>query len=131
MVGETTRTGIKDLKPGSFVIIDDAPCRVEKVQVSTSGKHGAAKVRVEAMGLLDDRRRSMIAPSHEEVSVPIILKKQAQVLAIVGNKAQLMDLTTYETIELDIPEEVKDKVQPGGEIAYFEVMGIRTLKQLK
>lgn len=131
MVGEITRTGIKDLKPGSFVIIDDVPCRVEKVQVSTSGKHGASKVRIEAMGLLDDRRRSMIAPSHDEISVPIILKKQAQVLAVVGNKAQLMDLTTYETIELDISEEIKDKVQPGGEIAYFEVIGIRTLKQLK
>ena len=38
MVGEITRTGIKDLKSGSFVIIEDAPCRVEKVQVSTSGK---------------------------------------------------------------------------------------------
>ncbi|MBI2546820.1 MAG: translation initiation factor IF-5A [Candidatus Aenigmarchaeota archaeon] len=131
MVGETTRTGIKDLKPGSFVVIEDVPCRVEKVQVSTSGKHGAAKVRIEAMGLLDDRRRSMIAPSHEEVSVPIILKKQAQVLAVVGNKAQLMDMETYETLELDIPEEVKEKVQPGGEIAYFEVMEIKTLKQLK
>jgi len=131
MVGEITRTGIKDLKPGSFVIIEDVPCRVEKVQVSTSGKHGASKVRIEAMGLLDNRRRSMIAPSHDEVSVPIILKKQAQVLSVVGDKAQLMDLTTYETIELDIPEEVKDKVQPGGEIAYFEIVGIRTLKQLK
>ncbi len=131
MVGEITRTGIKDLKPGSFIIIEDAPCRVEKVQISTSGKHGAAKVRIEAMGLLDNRRRSMISPSHEEVSVPIIIKKQAQVLAVVGNKSQLMDLSTYETIELDIPEEIKDKVQPGGELAYFEVMGIRTLKQLK
>lgn len=73
----------------------------------------------------------MLSPSGEEVSVPIILKKQAQVLAIVGDKAQLMDLETYETIELDIPEEIKDKIQPGGEIAYFEVMGVRTLKQLK
>lgn len=131
MVGEITRVNIKELKPGSFVIIEDIPCRVEKIQVSTSGKHGAAKVRVEALGLFDNRRKSMIAPSHDEVSVPIILKKQSQVLAVVGNKAQLMDLSTYETIELDIPEEMKDKVQPGEEIAYFEVMGIRTLKQLK
>lgn len=131
MVGEITRSAIKDLKPGSFVIIEDTPCRVEKVQVSTSGKHGASKVRIEAIGLFDNRRKSMIAPSHDEVSVPIILKKQSQVLAVAGDKAQLMDLATYETIELDIPEEIKDKVQPGGEIAYFEVMGIRTLKQLK
>lgn len=131
MVGEITRTGIKDLKPGSFVIIEDTPCRVEKIQVSTSGKHGAAKVRVEAIGVLDNRRKSMISPSHDEVSVPIILKKQSQVLAVSGNKAQLMDLETYETIELDIPEEVKEKVVAGGEIAYFELMGIKTLKQLK
>lgn len=131
MVGEITRVGIKELKPGSFVIIEDVPCRVEKIQVSTSGKHGASKVRIEAMGLLDDRRKSMIAPSHDDVSVPIILKKQAQVLAVVGNKAQLMDMATYETFELDIPEDVKDDAVAGNEIAYFEVMEIRTLKQLK
>lgn len=131
MVGEISRIGIKDLKPGSFVIIEDVPCKVEKVQVATSGKHGHAKVRLEAIGILDGRRKSMIAPSHEEVSVPIILKKQAQILSVAGNKAQLMDLATYETLELDVPEEIKEKVVAGAEIGYFEVMGIKTLKQLK
>ena len=131
MVGETSRAQLKDLKPGSFVIIEDAPCRVEKVQMSTTGKHGHAKIRVDAMGILDGRRRNFVGPSDEEVSIPILLKKQSQVLAVSGNKAQLMDLQSYETIELDIPDEIKDKVQPGGEIAYFEVVGIKTLKQLK
>ncbi len=131
MAGEISRASLKDLKPGSFVIIEDTPCKVDKVQMSTTGKHGHAKIRVDAIGILDGRRKSFVGPSHEEVDVPIILKKQAQVLAVVGNKAQLMDMQTYETIELDIPEEVADKVQPGGDIAYFEVMGIKTLKQLK
>ncbi len=131
MAGEITRTGLKDLKPGSFVLIEDAPCKVEKTQMSTTGKHGHAKIRIEALGILDNKRRSLIGPSHDEVSVPIILKKQAQVLAISGNKAQLMDSATYETFDLDIPDEVKDKVIPGGDIGYFEVVGIRTLKQLK
>lgn len=131
MVGEINRTKINDLKEGSFVVIDDVPCRVDKVQMSTTGKHGHAKFRIEAIGLFDNRRKSLIAPSHEEVSIPIILKKQAQVLSVVGDKAQLMDLQTYETIELDIPEEMKEKTQPGGEVAYFEVLGIKTLKQLK
>lgn len=130
-MAETSRVDIKDLKPGNFVVIEDAPCRVEKVQVSKSGKHGAMKVRIEAIGLLDGRRRSLLGPSGEEVSVPIILKKQAQVLAVAGDKAQLMDMQTYETIELDIPEEIKDKVQPGAEIAYFDVMDLKTLKPLK
>jgi translation initiation factor 5A len=106
-------------------------CRVEKVQTSSSGKHGHSKVRVDAIGILDGRRRSMVKPSGENVDVPIINKNIAQVLAIVGDNAQLMDMKTYEVFELPIPEELKGILQAGGEISYFDVVGIRTLKQIK
>jgi translation elongation factor P/translation initiation factor 5A len=32
-----TTTTIKDLKPNGFVLIDEVPCRVERVDVSKSG----------------------------------------------------------------------------------------------
>lgn len=63
--------------------------------------------------------------------MPIIIKKSAQVLSIIGENAQLMDLNTYEVFELPIPEEIKTQVEPGKEIAYFEVLGVKTLKPLK
>jgi len=122
---------INKLKQGGFILVDDAPCRVEKVQISSSGKHGHAKVRVDAIGILDGRRRSVVKSSGKTVDVPIINKGVAQVLAIVGDNAQLMDMQTYEVFELPIPEELKDKLQAGGEINYFEVVGIKTLKQIK
>ena len=125
------RTAIKNLKPGSFVMIEGAPCRVEKVSVSVSGKHGAAKARVEAIGLFDGRRRSIVKPADEEIEVPIIERKRAQVLAILGDRAQIMDLETYETFELDIPEEMQGQLQPGQETFYYTVDGMKTLKQLK
>jgi len=128
---EKTTTTIKGLKPGGFVLIDDAPCRVEKVTISSSGKHGAAKARIEAVGLLDGRRRSLVKPAGESVDVPIINKKNAQVLAIVGEKVQLMDMSDYSVFELPIPEEMKGKLKAGEEIAYFEVVGIKTIKQIK
>jgi len=128
---EKTTTTIKQLKIGGFVLIDDAPCKVEKVEVSKSGKHGAAKARLEAMGILDNKRRCIVKPAHEEIFIPILLKKKAQLLAIVGDKAQLMDMETYETFELDIPEELKGQLVAGSEINYFEVADVRTLKQLK
>lgn len=128
---EKTVSTIKNLKPGSFVIIDGVPCKVEKVEVSKTGKHGSSKARVEAMGMLDGRRRSLIGPADEDVEVPILLKKKAQVLAIVGDKAQLMDMETYDVFELDIAEDMKGQVNAGTEINYFEVLGIKTLKQLK
>lgn len=122
---------IKSLRKGSFILIDGDPCRVESISSGKSGKHGASKSRVEAIGLFDGRRRSIVKPSHDKVDVPIINKKRAQVLAISGNRAQLMDLSDYSMFELDIPEELKNKLNSGEEVNYYELVGIRTLKQLK
>ena len=122
---------INKVKPGGFVLIDDAPCRIDKVSRSSSGKHGAAKIRVDAIGILDGRRRNVVKPSSGNVDVPIINKHTAQVLAIVGDNAQLMDMKNYEVFELPIPEELKGKLQEGSDIQYFEVVGTKTLKQIK
>jgi len=128
---EKTTSVIKDLRKGSFVLIDDVPCRVDDVSVSKSGKHGASKARIDAIGLLDGRRRSLVKPADENVNVPIILKKKAQVLAISGNKVQLMDTSDYSMLELEIPEELKGKLNSGEEVNYYELAGIKTLKPLK
>ena len=127
---KTTAT-IKDLKPNGFVLIEGEPCRVERVQISSSGKHGASKARVDALGILDNRRRSIVKPASDSIDVPIILKKTAQVLSISGNKAQVMDMEDYSVFELEIPEERKSHIKQGAETTYFEVVGIRTLKELK
>lgn len=128
---EKTVAVIKSLKKGSFVLIDNVPCRVTQVNVSKSGKHGGAKCRLEGMGLFDNRRRSIVKPADARVDVPVVLRKKAQILAISGDRVQLMDLSDYSMFELDIPEELRGKLNSGEEINYFEVTGIRTLKPLK
>jgi translation initiation factor 5A len=128
---EKTSIVIKNLKKGHFVLIDNIPCRVVSISSGKSGKHGASKTRVESMGLLDNRRRSIVKPSHDTVDVPIINKKKAQVLALVGDRVKLMDLSDYSMFELEIPEELKGKLKSGEEVNYFELVGIRTLKPLK
>jgi translation initiation factor 5A len=101
------------------------------VQISSSGKHGASKARLDAIGIFDDRRKSIVKPADETVDVPILEKKKGQIVAIMGNKAQIMDLADFSVLELDIPEDRKDQVKQGEEIEYFEIMGVKTLKQLK
>ena len=128
---ETTTAVIKNLKKDGFILIDNVPCRVVSVTTTKSGKHGGAKCRVEGIGLFDNRRKSIVKPADAKVQVPIMIKKKAQVLAIIGDKVQLMDLKDYSTFELDLPEELKGKLDSGQEINYFEIAGIRTLKQLK
>jgi len=126
-----TTASITRLKPGGMILIDDVPCRVEKVQSSSSGKHGHAKVRVDAVGLLDGKRRSIVKPSGDNVDVPILNKNTAQVLAVAGDNVQLMDTTTFEMFELPVPESMKGTLVAGSEIQYFEIMGVKTLQQVK
>ena len=37
----------------------------------------------------------------------------------LGERVQLMDMTDYSTFELDIPEELKGKLNSGEEVNYF------------
>lgn len=116
------------LKPGSLVIIDDEPCRVVSIDKSKPGKHGAAKARVVAVGIFDGVKRSIVGPVDTMVNMPIITKKNAQVIAVTDT-VQLMDLETYETFEALLPEEedLRNKLQPGVTVEYWEILGRRKI----
>ena len=118
------------VQKGSYVIIENAPCKVTDIQISRPGKHGHAKVRLSAVGLIDGKKRIIVMPGHDNVEVPIIEKKNAQVLSISNNIANVMDVETYETFDLDIPEDLKD-VKEGDIIVYWNMMGNKIMKQIK
>ncbi len=116
-----------DLKVGKFVLIDDAPCRVVSIDKSKPGKHGAAKMNVAAMGLFDGVKHTLMKPSDADVEIPITERRRAQIVSVTGNSAQLMDLESYETFEVTIPDEMKGDVEAGKEIQFLSVMGQRLL----
>ena len=92
-------TGIKE---GSAVIVENAPCIVKSIDISKTGKHGASKARVEAVGLLDGQKRIIVKPGHENIPIPIIEKRRAQILHTDEDKASLMDLETFETFDAEV-----------------------------
>lgn len=120
----------KDLKVGKYVLIDGEPCRVLSTTHSKPGKHGGAKVRVDAIGLFDDQKRVIIGPVNQKIEVPVVNKKTAQVLVAIKDKAQLMDMQSYETFELQIPDELKDKLREGISVMYLEYGSKRRILQL-
>ncbi len=121
---------MNDLKKGSFVIIDGDVCKVISTTHSKPGKHGAPKVRLEAGGVIDGKRRSMVSSADSRVEVPIIDKRNAQVISFSGEKANVMDLESYETFEVEIPEEYKDKVVEGATVLYWDI-GVKLVKGVK
>ncbi|AEH61729.1 translation initiation factor eIF-5A [Methanosalsum zhilinae DSM 4017] len=114
---------VKELKEGRYVIIDDEPCVIKSISKSKPGKHGSAKARVEAIGIFDNQKRSIISSVSSKIFVPLVERKSAQVLSISDDIAQLMNMDDYSTFELKIPEEYKDRVKEGEEITYITSMG--------
>ena len=125
-----TQAEIRELKVNRYLMVDEEPCRILSIQMSKPGKHGEANARLEVVGLFDGQKRSIVHPVTHKVRVPMIDKKKAQVLSIHGNQAQLMDLASYETFDLPIPEEFQGQLNPGDEILYMDVMGRKKLAKL-
>ena len=114
---------VRTLKVNRYMIIDDEPCKILSISTSKPGKHGEAKARIEAVGIFDEQKRSVVHPVKHKVHVPIIDKRNAQILALMGDQVQLMDLETYETFEMPITDEYKGKLEPGKEVLYLVALG--------
>lgn len=125
---ETKQTSVNELKPGRYVVIDGVACVVKSIQKSKPGKHGSAKCKIEAVGLIDDVKRIIIKGAHDNIESPLIEKETAQVLSLAGDVATVMDLKSYETFEIKVPEEMKEEVKEGEQISYWVVLGQKVLR---
>jgi len=118
-------------KKGDSIVIEGAACNVTSINISRPGKHGHAKVRIEATGIVDGKKRVLVAPGHDDIAVPTVDKRNAQVLSINGNQANVMDMETYETFDLEIPENLKGAVTEGVTVLYWIILSDKMMKQVK
>jgi translation initiation factor 5A len=111
---------VRDLQEGNYVMIDDAACEINSYSTAKPGKHGSAKARIEAEGVFDGKKRSLSQPVDAKIWVPIINRKQGQVVSVESDDvAQVMDLETYDTITIKTPGSVS--LSPDDEIEYLEM----------
>jgi translation initiation factor 5A len=122
-----TQQEVRELKEGRYILIDEEPCRILSIQTSKPGKHGEAKARIDAVGIFDGSKRSVVYPVKHKVQVPMIGKRSAQVLSLTDTEVQLMDLETYETFSLALEPDLKGQLAPGGEVQYLDAMGKRRI----
>ncbi|OPY45780.1 MAG: Translation initiation factor 5A [Methanoregulaceae archaeon PtaU1.Bin222] len=121
------QTEVGKLKEGRYMVIDDEPCKILGISVSKPGKHGAAKARIDAMGLFDGVKRSIVQPVSAKTYVPVVERKSGQVITISGTTVTLMDMKEYNNFEIEVPADKIDQVEVGKEIQYMEALGKRKL----
>ena len=122
-------TTVTSLKKGSYIMIDNEPCVVKNIDISKTGKHGASKARVEAVGIIDGQKRIIVKPGHENITVPIIDKRKAQVLSF-NDLVTVMDLETFETLSIKADDEVKEQITEGKTVEYWKIEDKIIIKRL-
>ncbi|HLC62583.1 MAG TPA: translation initiation factor IF-5A [Candidatus Nanoarchaeia archaeon] len=130
-MADTKMVGANQVQKGSFILMGGVACKVVDVEISKPGKHGHSKVRISAMGLVDEKKRIEVMPGHDNVEIPIIEKRNAQVLSVQGDMANVMDAENYETFDIKIPEEFKGQVKDGMSVMYWVIMNERVIKQVR
>ena len=118
-----------EVKPCVAIMVDGVPCIAKSNDISKTGKHGHAKCRIEAISVIDGKKKVFVAGGHDRLESPIIIKNRAQVLSISGNKASVMDLESFETLEMALSEELKTEVKEGDQIEYWVVEGDKIIKR--
>lgn len=126
-------TRVGDLKVGNYVIIDDEPCEIVSIQKSKPGKHGSTKFRCVATSLLDSSKRNFVSPVDATIQVPIVDKRNAQVISLTPDTVQLMDLETYDIFMVKMPkeEEIQSKLKEGAEVSYWKIMESNKIMRVK
>ena len=118
-----------EARSGTAVIIDGAPCIVKKTDTSKTGKHGHAKVRMEAVGVFDGKKRVIVVPGHERMEVPMIKKLKGQILSVGEDKASVMDLESFETMDVGITSDIKAEIKEGDNVEYWDIDGNKIVKR--
>ena len=126
-MSEKVFASAKDLKVGKYVLIEDCPCRVVSMDKSKPGKHGSAKLRIVAVDIFSGQKKNLLTNTGADVEVPIIERKNAQVLSVSGTSAQIMDPQNYETFDIAIPPEIQGEVNAGDEVEVMEAMGKKVI----
>lgn len=115
---------------GTNILIDGKPYTIKKIDISKTGKHGHAKCRIEAVPIIGGNKKVFVIPGHDRLEVPNVDKRKGQVLSKGDGSASLMDLESFETIDVPCPDkEVFESLEESGNCEYWDIEGERLIKR--
>lgn len=117
-------------KVGTTILWEGVPCSVKSNDISKTGKHGHAKCRMEVVGIFDKKKRVGVVPGSEKLEVPLVEKKKAQILNVLENSASVMDLESFETLDLPFQAELKEELAPEKQVEYWNVEGKKSIMRV-
>lgn len=112
-----------ELERGNYFIYNNEPVRVLRREVIVVGTHSHSKLKFYIQGLREKGERTVTFQHSDRVEKIEIMRKQGQVISKSGNKVQLMDAVSYETLDSNLPLELADDVNEGDSVTFVDLNG--------
>ena len=112
-----------ELERGNYFIYNNEPVRVLRKEVIVVGTHSHSKLKFYIQGLREKGERTVTFQHSDRVEKIEIMRKQGQVISKSGNKVQLMDAVSYETLDSNLPQELADDVNEGDNVTFVDLNG--------
>lgn len=111
-------------------MVDGQACTVRSNDISKTGKHGASKCRIEAIEIFSGKKKIVAVPGDTRFDVPMIEKRKAQVLSVSDTTVSVMDLESYETLDVPFSEEIKEQLAPEKQVEYWDIEGRKAVMRV-
>jgi len=118
-----------EARVGTNILLEGECYTVKKMDVSKTGKHGHAKCRIEAVNMISGNKKVFVIPGHDRFEVPLVNKNKGQVLSMNGEHASVMDLETFETLDISLPNELKGEIKENDNVEYWDIEGTKIIKR--
>jgi len=117
-----------EAKVGTNIIVEGVPCTVKSIDISKTGKHGHAKCRIEAVGIITGQKKVFVIPGHDRLEVPLVDKRKGQVLS-TGDHISVMDLESFETLNIPCSDEIRSELEVNSNVEYWDIEGEKIAKR--
>ncbi len=117
-------------KSGSTILIENEPYTVRSNDISKTGKHGASKCRIEAIGIFNQKKKVIAVNGGERFEVPLVEKFRAQVLSVGEKSVSVMNLESFETIDLPFMDELKEQLASEQQVEYWDIEGKKVVMRI-
>ena len=118
-----------EARVGTSILLEGEPYTIKKIDISKTGKHGHSKCRIEAVGIINNQKKVFVIPGHNRLEIPMIDKRKGQVLSKGENTISIMDLESFETLDVPCSEEIKSTLEVNSNVEYWDIEGKKIVKR--
>ena len=118
-----------EARVGTSILLEGEPYTIKKIDISKTGKHGHSKCRIEAVGIINNQKKVFVIPGHNRLEIPMIDKRKGQVLSKGENTVSIMDLESFETLDVPCSEEIKSTLEVNSNVEYWDIEEKKIVKR--